>query len=73
MGMKFGEIDITNQIVDNEFRLGFLELVIQDIINRNDNIIKPTLEELESFRKMSIEKLQVKYPNSGIKYSKPQV
>lgn len=67
MGIKIGEIDITKQGLDNEFRLGVLELLLEKIINDNPSLIKPNQGDLDTLRRKVVEQLQNKYPNSGIK------
>lgn len=66
MGIKIGDIDIAQQTLDNEFRLGVLERLLENIINRNQGLSKPTQEELNQMRKEVVLQLQKKYPNSGI-------
>ncbi|ADY29315.1 hypothetical protein [Cellulophaga lytica] len=70
MGIKIGDIDIAQQTLDNEFRLGVLEKLLEHIVNRNPNINKPDQNQLNQYRKEVIEKLQQKYPNSGIEFKK---
>lgn len=65
MGIKFGEID-SSQILDNEFRIGVLEKLLEFILNNNPNIVKPTEENINDIRNAAIEVLKKKYPNSGI-------
>jgi len=66
MGIKIGDIDIAQQTLDNEFRLGVLERLLQDIINNNPALIKPDQNRLNQIREEVVEQLQQKYPNSGI-------
>jgi fructose-1-phosphate kinase PfkB-like protein len=70
MGIKIGDIDIAQQTLDNEFRLGVLEKLLEQIVNKNPNLAKPDQNQLNQIRKEVIEKLQVKYPNSGIEFKK---
>ena len=70
MGIKFGEID-SGQILDNEFRIGGLELVIDLLIRKNPGITGFTGEELENIREEIAIRLKAKYPKSGIEYKKP--
>ncbi|MCT4698230.1 hypothetical protein [Tenacibaculum haliotis] len=67
MGIKFGEID-ANQILDNEFRLGVLERLLEGMLNANPNLKKPTADDLQNIRKQVVEELKKKYPNSGIEF-----
>lgn len=64
MGIKFGEIDAT-QIIENEYRIGVLERIIELILQRSSiTVIKPN--EIQAIRDNVIIQLQKKYPNSGI-------
>lgn len=65
MGIKFGEID-AGQILDNEFRVGVLENLLQAILNRNQNLNLPSKEDVDQIRRNVMEGLKKKYPNSGI-------
>ncbi len=71
MGAKFGDIDI-NQILDNEFRIGVLEKVLDTITLKNQNLIGVTQVEIEEIRLTVANGLKQKYPNSGIEYKKLQ-
>jgi hypothetical protein len=70
MGIKIGDIDIASQIIDNEFRLGVLERLLEKLLNSNKNLVLPTQDEIESFRVQTAKHLKSKYPNSGIEYTK---
>jgi hypothetical protein len=64
MGVKFGDIDITKQILDSEFRIIVLEKTIEFLVNRNISITPPTVDDLDRFRKEAAKILKNKYPNS---------
>ena len=66
MGIKIGDIDIAQQTLDNEFRLGVLERLLEQVVNNNPNLIKPNQEQLNQIRRDVVQQLQQKYPNSGI-------
>ena len=70
MGAKFGEIDIS-QILDNEFRIGVLENVIDLLMRKNPTLIGFTQQEIDGIREQVANNLKRKYPNSGIEYKKP--
>lgn len=65
MGVKFGEID-SGQILENEFRIMTMERTLDHIIRTNPNLSKNL--DLDKIRESVIKELQLKYPNSGIKY-----
>ena len=67
--MKFGEID-AKQILENEFRIGVLERIIDAIVAKNPTINGINKEELEEIRHQVVESLKQKYPNSGLEYKK---
>lgn len=67
MGIKFGELDV-NQILENEFRIGVLERLIDWLISRNATLTGPSAADLASMRRETVEDLKRKYPNSGISY-----
>ena len=69
MGERFGEIDIS-QILDNEFRIGVLENIIDLLIRKNPELKGFTQIEVESIREQVANTLKNKYPNSGIEYKK---
>lgn len=69
MGIKFGEID-ANQIIENEYRIGVLERLLEAVINKSNGLIKIDNQEIEKFRKDTIEQLKNKYPNSGLEYKR---
>ncbi|WP_396179647.1 hypothetical protein [Flavobacterium sp.] len=70
MGIKIGDIDIANQIIDNDFRIGVLEKILEKLLNSNKNLVLPTQMEIEDFREKTATELKAKYPNSGIEYTK---
>ena len=72
MSIKIGDFDIANQLLDNEFRVGVLEKLMERIINSNPNLNRPTQVDIENFRFQTAEELKRKYPNSGIEYTKRQ-
>jgi len=70
MSIKIGEFDIANQLLDNEFRIGVLEKLLEKVLNNNPTLKLPTPSDLENFRTQTAEELKKKYPNSGIEYKK---
>lgn len=67
MGIKFGEID-SSQILRNEFQIGYLEKIIEQIMNNNPQLNTPSQEDIEEIHQEVAEDLKEKYPNSGIEY-----
>lgn len=68
MGIKIGDIDIAQQTLDNEFRLGVLERLLENVMNTNRDLNKPTQNQLNQIRNEVVEQLKEKYPNSGIEF-----
>lgn len=66
-GIKVGEIDIGDQVLDNQFRILILTSIVSWILANNNNINKPTEADVKKFREEAIKELQQKYPKSGIK------
>ena len=67
MPIKFGEIDAT-QILENEFRIGVLESIFDWFTQNNESLAAPNRQTLEQIHKAVVERLQKKYPNSGVSY-----
>jgi hypothetical protein len=63
VGIKFGEID-SSQILDNEFRIGVLEKLLNNIVNRNPGFVSK--QDIMDARIKTLEELKSKYPESGI-------
>ena len=68
MGVKFGEID-ANQILENEFRIGVLEKLLEWIADNNITISRPSKQNVQDIKKAVVADLQRKYPKSGISFS----
>ena len=67
MGVKFGEIDAT-QILDNEFRVGVLEELLEWMVKNNSGVVGPNQETVTQIRSSVLETLQKKYPKSGLSF-----
>jgi trans-aconitate methyltransferase len=66
MSVKFGEIDVS-QILENEYRIGVLEGIVDWMLTNNSGFVKNlTPEEMKKIRQRVVERLQQKYPKSGI-------
>jgi len=65
MGISVGGIDITDSIINNEFRLTVLEQVVDRLLR----IAPPgtlTAQDMENIRNEAITIMQKKYPAAGI-------
>lgn len=69
MGVKFGEIDIS-QVLENEYKIGVLEKLLEYLLQNNSTLVKPTPEQINQMRVEVVENLKKKYPNSGISLGK---
>ena len=65
MGVKFGEID-ADQILENEYRVGVLEQLVDWMLNNGTFKRNLAPDELRKMRQSVVDRLQKKYPNSGI-------
>lgn len=67
-GLKVGEIDIGDQVLQNEYLTEFILALISLILDKNKNQLKsPTAEEIVKIRDQVVQKLKARYPNSGLK------
>lgn len=65
MSVRLGEIEL-NQILENEYRIRYLEELVKWLIASRPMHERPTNEELQEMRQDALKKLQKKYPKSGI-------
>lgn len=66
MGIKFGEID-ASQILENEYRIGVLEGIVDWILANNSAFVQQlTPEVMNEIRQGVVRRLRQKYPKSGI-------
>ena len=66
MGIKFGEID-ANQILENEYRIGVLEGIVDWILTNNSAFVQQlTPEVMTQIRQTVVRRMQQKYPKSSI-------
>lgn len=66
MGIKFGEID-SNQILENEYRMGVLEGVVDWILTNNEAFAQQlTPQVMAEIRDGVVTRLRQKYPKSRI-------
>jgi hypothetical protein len=66
MAVRFGEID-ASQIVENEYRIGVLEGIVDWILANNSAFVDDlTPEVMDGIRQRVGKRLQDKYPKTGI-------
>ena len=65
MSVKIRGVD-TVQIVENEFRIEVLDILLKWIIEQNPNMNKPSLEDIKNIQSIVYDKLKKKYPNLSI-------
>jgi hypothetical protein len=66
MGIKIGNIDITDSLLNTEFRV----LVLESIVDRLLKVSPPGVlsqRDLADIRDKAVESMQEKYPDAGIK------
>lgn len=64
MSIKIGGIDLTESVINSEYRILVLEKVIDILIQRTKIGITP--DEIEAIRQQAIKELDEKYPSAGI-------
>ncbi len=55
---------MTTQIIENEFRISVLELLLEKIVSKNPGLL--TNADIASCQEQAVATLQEKYPNSGV-------
>ena len=68
MNVKFGDMDITKQILENEFNIACMDIILGYIMAHNHDLDFP--KDMNKIRKEALGRLQAKYPNSDIKLVK---
>jgi hypothetical protein len=63
MSIKIGNIDVANEIIDLRYQTIRLQLILENIINNNNNIKAPTMNELKLIDDETLEKLKKIYPD----------
>ncbi len=64
MSIKIGGIDLSESVINSEYRISVLEKVVDLLIQRTNAGISQ--QEIEQIREQSIKELNDKYPNAGI-------
>ena len=55
---------MSQQIIENEFRLSVLELLLEKVVSKNPRLL--TNEDISASQEAALSNLQKKYPGSGI-------
>jgi hypothetical protein len=71
MSEKNASIELT-QIVQNEWRIKVLELLVEHIVNNNPGINTPDQDRLQAIQKRAAKELAKKYPGAGIEFTPGQ-
>lgn len=66
MGLKIGEVDIYQQLLNNEYEIQRLIGAINILLDKMN--VDFTNEEIAQMNKEALEFLRQKYPNSDIRY-----
>ena len=66
MGIKIGDLDIANEIVDLRYQLVRTQLMLEKIVNSNTNIITPSPEDMKEINDKAFQDIQEKYKSLGI-------
>jgi len=65
MSIKISGVDAV-QIVENEFRIEVLDILLKWIIEQNPNMTKPSLQDIKNIQSIVYDKLKKKYPNLSL-------
>ncbi len=65
MNPTFGKIDAT-QIIENEFRIGILEGILEWMVENDATLVGPNPQTLDEIKRAVFEELTAKYPESGL-------
>ena len=66
MGVKIGDVDIANEIVDLRFRLFRVLLTLEKIIDLNSNLNVPNQQDLDTIEERALNMTRKRYPNMGV-------
>ena len=67
MGVKIGNIDIANEVVELHFQVLRTQLLLEEIIKKNNIRNLPNKAEMDAIENRVIEVLNKKFPDMGIK------
>jgi hypothetical protein len=64
MSIKIGGIDVTESVINSEYRINVLEKVLDLLMQRTS--VPITQKEIEGIREKALKELGEKYPEAGI-------
>jgi hypothetical protein len=67
MGIKIGNLDISNEIIELHFQVLRTQLLLEEIMRRNNLVNAPNQQEMEQIENRVIDILNKKFPDMGIK------
>jgi len=67
MGVKIGNIDIANEVIDLHFQVLRTQLLLEEIIKKNNIRNLPSQAEMNAIEDHVLEVLNKKFPDMGIK------
>ena len=67
MGVKIGNIDIANEVVELHFQVLRTQLLLEEIIKKNNIQSLPNQAEMNAIEDRVIEVLNKKFPDMGLK------
>ena len=70
MGVLVAGIDVAKVSVENEFRIGVLEGLLDLLLQRSGVRISAT--DIEAIRQATLVRLQAKYPDMGLRFYQGQ-
>jgi hypothetical protein len=66
MGIKIGDLDIANEIIDVRFQLTRTQLILDKLIQVNPRLIRLDANMLKEIDDKALQMLQEKFPHMGI-------
>ena len=66
MGIKIGNLDVAKEVIELHFQVLRTQLLLEDIIQRNNLTELPNQQEMINLEKRVIEILNRKFPDMGI-------
>ena len=70
MGVLVAGIDVAKVSVENEFRIGVLEGLVDLLLQRSG--VRISAVDMEAIRQATFERLRAKYPEMGLRFEQGQ-